>query len=318
MADHSRPPRTAILAGVIVIAIGALAAGLILFRPRDAAPLVIGPPPSFAPVPAGAAVLVGAGDIASCASDADAATATLVDAIPGTVFVAGDNAYDDGSQREYATCYGPTWGRHLGRTGFPSPGNHEYRTLGAAGYLDYFGLAARPRGTTWYSAELGGWHIVVLDSECQAIGGCGRGSAQFDWLAADLAASDAACTLAIWHRPRFSSGQHGNDASLDDIWRALHDAGAEVVINGHDHDYERFAPQTPDAAADPAAGIRQFVVGTGGGILRDFGRLQPNSEVRDAATFGVLRLVLQPGGYSWSFVPVGVAAFTDAGSGRCH
>jgi hypothetical protein len=275
------------------------------------------PAPSFAALPSGDAILVGAGDIASCGSDADEATARLLDAIPGTVFAAGDDAYERGTADEFGRCYDPTWGRVRDRT-LPAPGNHDYGTSGAAGYVGYFGARARPSGTTWYSREVGAWHVIVLDSDCSAVGGCGAGSAQERWLRADLAASGARCTIAIWHHPLFSSGEHGNNADLTAFWNDLYAAGADIVVNGHDHDYERFAPQAPDGRSDRARGIREFVVGTGGAALRAFGRVRPNSEVRNASTHGVLRLTLGADGYDWTFVPVAGESFTDSGSGDCH
>jgi calcineurin-like phosphoesterase family protein len=262
-------------------------------------------------------VLVGAGDIAECGDEDDERTADLVERIPGIVFVAGDNAYSKGSLNEYRNCYQPSWGRFLDRTR-PAPGNHEYETAGATGYREYFGTRATPAGTTWYAWDAGDWHVVMLDSDCDAVGGCGAASAQGAWLKADLAASDAQCTLAIWHHPRFSSGDHGNHAFMEPFWQILYDAGADLVISGHDHDYERFAPQDPSGNADAERGIREFVVGTGGGRLRDFKAVRANSEVRDARTFGVIRLALAPEGYSWDFVPVAGRSFTDSGSGLCH
>lgn len=261
-------------------------------------------------------VLVGAGDIADCSSDGDAQTASLLDSIRGTVFTAGDNAYPSGTARQFADCYGPTWGRHLARTK-PAPGNHDWETKDLAGYYGYFGTVAHPDGASWYSYDLGSWHVIVLDSDCEQAGGCDAGSAQGKWLAADLAASKAACTMAIWHHPRFSSGQHGNDSAVGPFWRALYDAGADVVVNGHDHDYERFTPQDPDARADDARGLREFVVGTGGAELRDFQAPRPNSLVRAGFSFGVVRFVLHPSGYDWRFISTD-GQFTDSGASACH
>ena len=167
------------------------------------------------------------------------------------MFTAGDNAYENGSPDQFRDCYDPTWGAFKDRTR-PAAGNHDWETKDLAGYLGYFGEAAAPQGVSWYSYDLGTWHVVVLDSDCAAVGGCEATSPQGRWLAADLAASDATCTLAIWHHPRFSSGFHGNIAEVAPFWEALYAAGADVVINGHDHDYERFAPQTPDATIDQA------------------------------------------------------------------
>ena len=260
-------------------------------------------------------VLVGAGDIAVCGSSGDEATANLLDGISGTVFTAGDNVYPDGAATDFSACYAPSWGRHQARTR-PAPGNHDYHTSGAAAYYAYYGTKAGEAGKGYYSYDLGEWHIVSLNSNVSM----SVGSAQETWLRADLAASGKQCTLAYWHHPRFSSGTtHGNTSSAEPLWQALYAAGAEVVLAGHEHNYERFAPQTPSGAADPATGIREFVVGTGGaGHYDDQGTPQPNSEVFDGSTWGVLKLTLNPGGYSWTFVPVAGSAFTDSGTGSCH
>ena len=272
--------------------------------------------PSPEPAPSGDPVLIGAGDIATCDSDADSETAALLAGQQGTVFTAGDNAYPDGSASQFADCYGPTWGRELARTR-PAPGNHDHHTTDLAGYLEYFGAAAAPGGTPWYSYDLGTWHVIVLDATCDAAGGCSADSEQGRWLAADLATSDAACTLAVWHQPRFSSGDHGNDPAVAPFWDALYAARADLIVNGHDHDYERFAPQDPNGAADPGHGIREFVVGTGGAELRGFGTPAANSEVRITGTFGVIRLALHPGAYEWSFLATS-GAVPDSGLGKCH
>ena len=262
-------------------------------------------------------VLVGAGDIGSCDSQGDEATAALLDGIEGTVVTLGDNAYTSGTAAQYRDCYGPSWGRHVSRTR-PTPGNHEYETFGAAAYFAYFGLAAGPPGLGWYSYDVGGWHIIALNSTCDAIGGCDAGSAQERWLRADLAAHPATCTLAYWHHPRFSSEvARPSDPRYDAFWRALYEADADVVLVGHAHVYERFEPQTPDAVADPERGIRQFTVGTGGHSLREFGAPVANSEVRGNSSFGVLRLNLYDDAYEWSFIPA-TGNFTDSGSGACH
>lgn len=271
------------------------------------------PPP---PGPGAAATLVGAGDIADCLSDGDEQTAALLDQIPGTVFTAGDNAYEDGTMLEYLLCYEPTWGRHKLRTR-PVAGNHEYESLAAIPYFDYFGAVAGLRDEGWYSFDLAGWHIVVLNSNCDEVGGCEAGSPQERWLRADLAANSAACTAAIWHHPRFSSGFHGDDNRTAAFWDALYEAGAEVIITGHDHNYERFAPQTPEGESN-ANGIRQFVVGTGGRRLRAFESPVANSEVRNNNSWGVLKLTLRQNAYDWEFIPVAGATFSDAGSGTCR
>jgi hypothetical protein len=262
-------------------------------------------------------VLVGAGDIASCSSSGDEATANLLDDIEGTVAVFGDNVYESGTITEYRDCYGPSWGRHKART-MPSAGNHEYYTLGASGYFDYFGAAAGDRQKGYYSYDLGSWHVVVLNSNCAEIGGCGAGSPQERWLREDLASHQRACTAAYFHHPRFSSSRIGNNSAMVPFWEALYDADAEVVLGGHAHHYERFAPQTPGGQEDPAQGIREFVVGTGGNSLNSFGTVKANSQVRNANTYGVLKLTLRPTNYSWEFVPVAGKSFTDSGSTSCH
>jgi hypothetical protein len=266
------------------------------------------------------AVLVGAGDIASCDDLKGAeATAKLLDNIPGTVFAIGDLAYPDGSDEQFAKCYGPTWGRFKDRT-HPAPGNHEYHSDGASGYVRYFGAAAGDPKKGYYTYDIGEWHIIVLNSECDEVGGCGTGSTQEQWLRQDLKAHPAKCTLAYWHKPLFSSGAaHGNDPEIKPLWDALYSAGAEVVINGHDHDYERFAPQDPTGKLDPQHGIREFVVGTGGkNSHRSFASPKPHSETRQADTFGVLKLTLHATSYDWEFVPETGKTFSDSGSGTCH
>jgi hypothetical protein len=261
-------------------------------------------------------VLVGAGDIAT-AGTADTATANLVLNTPGTVFTAGDNAYPDGTASDYTNKYHPTWGQFKDRT-YPTPGNHEYLTTGASGYFGYFGAVAGVPSQGYYSYPLGDWHVVALNSMCEYVGGCDATSPMVTWLEQDLAANPTTCTVAYFHHPLFSSGQHGNELKMRPTWDALYAAGADVVVSGHDHDYERFAPQTPSGVADPELGIREFVVGTGGAGLRSFGSIRPNSEVRNSNTHGVLKLTLHPSSYDWHFVSVAGQTFTDSGSGNCH
>jgi acid phosphatase type 7 len=260
---------------------------------------------------------VAAGDIASCTSSGDEATARLLDRIPGTVAVLGDSAYPDGSTSDFARCYAPSWGRHKARTR-PAVGNHEYQTAGAAGYFDYFGPAAGNRRRGYYSYDLGSWHVVVLNSNCW-VAGCAAGSAQQRWLRADLRAARHACTVAYWHHPLFTSGaNHGPSAEVRPLVRTLYEYGVDVALTGHNHNYERFAPQDPDGRADPGRGIRAFVIGTGGASHYGFGDIAANSEARSADTFGVLRLTLGEGRYAWRFVPVAGGSFTDRGTGTCH
>lgn len=192
--------------------------------------------------------MVGAGDIAGCHFAADSATANLLEGIPGTVFTVGDNAYHRGTAAEFADCYDPTWGHHKWRT-MPSVGNHEYATAGAAGYFDYFGAKAGDPSEGYYSYDIGAWHVVSLNSMCEQVGGCGTTSPMLTWLKNDLAASRKNCTLAYWHHPLFSSGHHGSEIKMKPAYQVLYDNGAEVVINGHDHNYERFSPQDPDGVA---------------------------------------------------------------------
>ncbi|MCB0141405.1 MAG: metallophosphoesterase, partial [Caldilineaceae bacterium] len=287
------------------------------------APILYTPPLrafDTAPLAQSDPVLVGAGDIAICGSPYPEMTAKLLDGISGTVYTLGDNVYERGKLTEFQKCYGPTWGRHLART-MPAVGNHEYETAGANGYYHYFGAAASPLDQPctnsckgYYSYNLGAWHIVVLNSEQDV----GVTSEQVQWLRADLAAHPASCTLAYWHKPRFSSGvSHGSNPYVQPFWDVLYEYGADVVLGGHDHIYERFAPQDPNAKADPQNGIRQFVVGTGGKGLHAVGSPKRNSEVQSSHAYGVLKLTLHAESYSWEFVPVEGQGFTDAGSAPC-
>jgi acid phosphatase type 7 len=270
--------------------------------------------------PTPSAEVVAAGDIASCRTERDEATAELVEGIDGTVLALGDEAYPKGSAANFEECYGPSWGRFKERTK-PVPGNHEYYTEGARGYFEYFGEAAGDPEGGYYSFELGSWHVVALNSNCEEVR-CGPGSPQTTWLEEDLAANDEGrCTLAYMHHPRFSSGEkHGSTAGgVEKLWEALYEVDTDVVFSGHEHNYERFSLQDPQGRADPEGGIRQFVVGTGGG-----GGEAPisdpiaNSEVRVVDTDGVLKLTLRPKSYEWKFVPVEGESFTDSGGAQCH
>ena len=263
-------------------------------------------------------VLVGAGDIADCANLSGAeATAKLLEKIQGTVVAVGDLAYPDGTKENF-TCYDKTWGRVKERTK-PAPGNHEFHSIGATFYFEYFGKAAGDPKQGYYSYDLGSWHIIALNSECAEVGGCGEGSPEERWLRADLAEHPSACRLAYFHKPLFSSGgTHGDDPEVKPFFQALYDAHADVVLNGHDHDYERFAPQDPNGNLDFARGIREFVIGTGGKNHRPFGTPEATSEVRDATAFGVLKLTLKAKRYDWEFIPEEGRTFTDSGSDTCH
>ena len=265
-------------------------------------------PSNPGPGPTGAALLA-VGDIGSCDSTADEAVAAVAGRLSGTIALLGDNAYPDGSADDYASCFDPAWASLHDRVR-PVPGNHDYQTPRASGYFSYFGSTAGTPGQGWYSYDLGSWHVIALNSECDAIGGCGAGSAQLAWLKADLTAAQVPCILAYWHHPRFSSGMHGDDAMTDSMWAALAPAGADIVLSGHDHDYERLSP---------IDGMREFVVGTGGRSLYEWpGSSGPHTEVRANDTYGLLALELSPTGYTWRFVRAAGGAFTDAGSGTCH
>jgi acid phosphatase type 7 len=260
---------------------------------------------------AASAVLIAAGDI-GCARNANGrVTANLVEGMSGIVATLGDNAYPDGTASDYRTCYAPGWGRFLARTR-PSPGNHDYHTAGAKGYFDYFGSRAGPAGRGYYSYDLGSWHIVALNSERSL-------SEQAQWLKADLAAHPSRCTLAYWHQPLFTSGLvHPPAKKMRPLFTVLYQAGAEVVLSGHNHQYERFAPQAPAGGADRARGLRYFVVGSGGAGLYGFGAAKPNSELRYNGGYGVLKLTLSSSGYRWQFVSVAGKRFSDSGQGACH
>ncbi len=266
-------------------------------------------------VPAAAppVTLVGAGNIANCNTQNDDATAALIENIPGTVYTTGDNIYGDGSLTDFQNCYGPSWGRHKGRTR-PASGHKDYQQPGAAGYWQYFGAVAGDSGKYYYSYDVGAWHVVVLNSQIDM----SVGSAQELWLKADLAATAKRCTVAIWDQPRFSSTGTSVRSAVKPLWDDLYAAGAELVLNAHYRVYERFAPQTPAGVADATNGIRQFTVGTGGSTIDTFGTPIANSEVRATNLFGVLKLTLADGSYSWQFIPIAGQTFTDSGSGTCH
>jgi 3',5'-cyclic AMP phosphodiesterase CpdA len=275
-------------------------------------------------VPAAYTVLA-AGDIADCRRVAAphsraADTAALVDGElarnpRAAVLLLGDNVYNSGSAREFTECYDPTWGRFRERT-HPAPGNHEYRTPGAKGYFDYFGAAAGPG---YYAFTRGAWRLISLDSNLQ---GAAK-ARQLAWLERELADNPADCTLAYWHHPLYSSGGHPRNTLMRDEWQRLHAAGAELVLAGHDHEYERFAPQDANGKLDRERGLRQFVVGTGGAYTTPFLRREAHSEVRDASRTGVLKIMLRDAGYAWEFLEASYDGFPngqppDRGEGRCH
>ncbi|MGH2922047.1 MAG: LamG-like jellyroll fold domain-containing protein, partial [Gaiellaceae bacterium] len=274
-------------------------------------------PPPPPPPPPSDPVLIGAGDIASCDEFAgDDQTAALLDLFPSaTVFTAGDNVYISGTAAEFANCYEPSWGRAKSRTR-PSPGNHDYDLGNANGYFGYFGAAAGNPAEGYYSYDLGSWHIIALNSNCSSVGGCGLGSAQEAWLRADLAAHPADCTLAYWHHLRFNSGRvHRASVAtwVQPFWYALYEYGADVVVSGHEHLYERFLPQNPSGGLDLTYGIPQFTVGTGGFFLYDFGSLRPNSAAQNNTDYGIIKFTLHSGSYDWEFVPIAGGTYTDSG-----
>jgi len=271
--------------------------------PRTPPPYPAPPPPT---PPSGAtAVLVGAGDIANCSTTTDEATAKLLDSIAGTVFTTGDNAYSDGTAAEFRQCYDPTWGRLKSRTR-PAPGNHDYHTNGAAGYFGYFGSAAGPSGQGYYAFDLGGWRVYSLNSEVIS-------SAEINWLRGDLANNRSDCVVAYWHHPRYATtdanGSHGSNSNTEPLWDALADAGADLVLNGHSHHYERFAANR---------GITEVIVGTGGTGMNGFANnTLAGSVVRNSVAHGVLKLTLSATGYTGRFVPIAGQSFTDSFSGSC-
>ena len=274
----------------------------------------VAPTPSLpaAPLIVPDAVLVAAGDAAMCGVPEVEMTARLIDSIPGTIVALGDLAYPAGSANDFATCYEPTWGRFKNRTR-PAPGNHDYETQQAAPYFGYFGENAGPSGRGYYSYRAGAWLVLSLNSNIPAA----ADSAQAAWVRATLASNPTACTLAYWHHPLFSSGPNSNDRVMRDMWRILQEGGADVVLSGHDHLYERFAPQDSLGRADPRRGLREFVVGTGGAHLYAPRVRQPNSETI-ASVHGALKLTLKATSYEWQFVAIPGKSFSDFGTGECQ
>jgi beta-glucanase (GH16 family) len=280
---------------------------------QDAQPTPEPPPGATDPV------VAVAGDVAA-ANGGSWRTASILEGLGmDAVLMAGDGAYPDGSATDYARLYDPTWGRFKSLTR-PVPGNHEYHVPDAAGYFDYFGALAGERPKGWYSFDLGAWHLIALNSSsgCSPVS-CLPGSEQYEWLRADLAAHPNRCTLAFWHHPRWSSGSYRPGiAAVAPLWNLLYDAGADLVFNGHDHDYQRFMPMDKAGAPDPERGIRSFVVGTGGNVGYAVGAPSGTLEASQSGTLGVLAVTLHDDGYDWEFVPESGKAFTDTGSGSCH
>ena len=265
-----------------------------------------------------APLLLAAGDIGSCNSGGDEATAALIEGVPATIAALGDLAYPSGTAEDFANCYVPSWGVFRDHTR-PAAGNHDFATPWAAPYFAYWGTLAGLAGAGYYSYELGSWHIVVLNSNCRFVP-CRPGSPQETWLRTDLVQHRAKCTLAYFHHPLFSSTRGTATPAVQPLWQDLYAVGADIVLNGHAHNYQRFAPQTPLGAADPRRGIREFVVGTGGDSHHLVGPPIATQENMDDTTFGVLRLMLLDTGYTWEFEPQtnGGGFFTDSGTGNCH
>ncbi len=276
-------------------------------------------------------VMVGVGDIASCTQKLGLATAMLVDSViksdsvanvPTTTFTLGDNVYSSGSEAQFANCFTPSWGNpkfEIMENMHPTPGNHDYATAKAAPYFKYFGKAAGVDGTGNYSYDVGKWHVIALNSETvvgSEFSDADR-DAQIKWLQQDLKNHEAACTIAYWHNPRFSSGWHGNDAKFTPIWQTLYDNGVDLVLNGHDHDYERFRPMTPAGMLDTTKGITEIVAGTGGEELRGFNALDPNSAYHIEGRAGVLKLTLGDNAWRSEFVEAGGRVW-DRSGGTCH
>ncbi|MEO7964280.1 MAG: metallophosphoesterase [Gemmatimonadaceae bacterium] len=279
---------------------------------------------------AGASVLMGAGDIARCGTLGDEGTAAIVDSllvvdsiakVDDAVLTLGDNVYESGTAREFATCFAPSWGKPGGRIMrkiHPIAGNHEYETNNAAPYFSYFGDRAGPSGKGYYSFEMGAWHVVALNSELPANFSLGPAAREQEvWLKKDLQDHPAKCTLAYFHRPLFSSSFHGTDATVRPLFQILFDGNVDLLLVGHDHTYERFAPQTPNAVLDTLRGITQIVVGTGGGILRGFRSPSPNSLARVEGYYGIFKLTLGAGAFQHVFIDTH-GRIWDPGSGKCH
>jgi 3',5'-cyclic AMP phosphodiesterase CpdA len=298
----------------------------------------VDPTPAPADAPAevvaltGAAILIGVGDIAACDSRGDELTAVIVDSVleadsvanvENVVFTLGDNAYPDGSARNFAQCFTPSWGdpaKRIMRNIRPSPGNHEHLTYDAAPYYEYFGKRAGSPSKGYYSYDIGEWHAIALNSEIIVNGlfSDAERAAQLEWLAEDLKANPKKCTVAYWHHPRFSSGWHGSDRRLASFWGLLYDAGVDLILSGHDHHYERFHPQTPAGVADSARGIVQILAGTGGGEVRGLREpLVPHSAARVQGHFGVIKLTLGAEEWRSAFLATNGGVY-DASGGKCH
>jgi len=310
----------------VLMVVGASAMVTVVATPVGATATAIAPA-------SGDPVIAAAGDIACGPSDPNykggKGTPTacrqkytsnlLVGAGLTAVLTLGDNMQSDPSPTGFSTVFNPTWGR-VKAIIHPEAGNHDYGYSGAKGYFGYFGGAAGDSSKGYYAFNIGAWHVLAINSNCTKItGGCGAGGAQEQWVRADLAANTTMqCTLAFFHHPRYSSGYGSNNASMSTIFQDLYNARADVVLSGHSHDYERFAPQDNASHLDNQRGITQFVVGTGGSFFTGFGTVKPNSQLRQNSTFGVLQLTLHPSSFSWRFEPEAGKTWTDTGTRACH
>ena len=302
-----RPPvERSILAALLALAISGCG-------PSHRRAFPAAPPPR--PANPDAPKLLIVGDIGSCDGEDDESTAALLDRLDGRILFAGDLAYPKGTDAAFRRCFLPAFGHLLPRA-WAVPGNHEYKSPGAAPFFRALGGRAGTPETPWFAFDHAGWRILMLDGDCDRVGGCGEGSPQLRWLREELASHPARCSVAVSHQPRWSSGRHGGSSQLDALWRELFAARVELLVSGHDHDYERLAPMDADGNRDER-GTRQIVVGTGGKSLRSFRKLPlATTEARSSASFGVLELTLGADGYDWRFVP-STGTFTDSGSGRC-
>lgn len=311
---HPRSAQFRRLLAVWIVAAGvAFVGGLMIVAallPAEPAPELGLPdlesdPPS--PQEEAAVKLLAVGDIGSCEGQADEAVAELAGRLRGEIALLGDIAYDSGTPEQFAECFDPAWSPLRDRL-HPTPGNHDYQTEDAAGYFEYFGDAAGTPGEGWYTWEHGAWQLLAINSICEPVGGCGPDSPQVDWIETTLAETDASCTLAYFHHPRYSSGKHGDAPFMEPIWQALVDGGIDLTLAGHDHTYERLL----------ADGVRSFVVGTGGRSLYEFEHPSPFSETRSNQAYGLLELTLREDGYDWRYITLGSSGFLDSGSGECR
>jgi hypothetical protein len=301
-------------------------------RDRSPTPVPRGAPPKELAISGPQFVLIGAGDIAVCGTGGDEETGKLVDSvlladsiarIPTAVFTLGDNAYPSGSSgvdNDFPRCFSPSWGsKRIMNVIHTAPGNHDYDSGSGAPYFKYFGARAGPPGKGYYSYDFGGWHLISLNSELYFGAGTPADvAAQVEWLRHDLAQNRSLCTIAYWHRPLFSSGTYGASPEVRLLWQILYDGGADLVLNGHEHDYERFLPQTPNGVLDSVKGITQIITGTGGGELRKMNTaFAQNSVFRVHGRFGVLKLTLGAGEYRHAFIDV-TGRVWDPGAGKCH